>query len=137
MVAVAIGFSVCRLPLFLLVAAATPGRASAVFISALWNHVEIVIVNIQHVVSTVVAGITVEDFVVLIFVKNTVAFAFRRLRILDLEIVEGLLFCKLLWSKGDVIVEVEARIAGRVPVEGPAHTFLISRQLGIDRKSVV
>src|ERR1051326_5734496 len=94
MVAVAIGCSVCRLPILILVAASNPVRASAIFISALWNHVEIVIVNIQHVVSTVVAGITVEDFVVLIFVKNTVAFAFRRLRILDLEIVEGLLFCK-------------------------------------------
>ena len=106
-----------------------PEGSAPAFISALGCQIQVVIVDVQFVVSPVVARIAVKNGAALILVEHAVPFALGSLRILYLEVVESVFLCELFRRERYVVVEIEIRIARREPLEIPAHPLLVRRQL--------
>src|SRR6266851_5562160 len=87
-----------------LVAAAHPVRPAAILIPTFWHHIEIMIVDVEHVVPARVTRVTVENLAALVPKKHTVPFAIRRPWILYGVVKEGLLLGHVFRRKRHVIV---------------------------------
>src|SRR6266576_5646910 len=112
---------------------AHPEGSAPALIPALRRQIQVVIVDVQLVVSPVVARIAVKNRAALILVEHAVPFALGSLRILYLEVVESVFLCKLFRRERHVIVKIEIRIARGDPLEIPAHPLLVVCQLGVRR----
>src|SRR5258706_12623428 len=94
-----------------LVGAAHLVRPAAVLIPAFWHHIEIMIVDIEHVVPACVARVAVENIAALVPEKHAMPFSVGRPWILHGVVKEGLLLGHLFLGKGYAIVEIEIGIA--------------------------
>src|SRR4249920_1125390 len=94
-----------------LVAAADPVRPSATFVTPLGHEIEIVVVDIELVVATVVAGVGVKHGASLIPVEDAVPLPVARLRVACRVVVARAPGRDLLRGERYLIVEVEVRAA--------------------------
>src|SRR5437879_12461135 len=105
---------------------AHPEGSAATLISALGHQVQIVIMDVQLVVSAVVTRVAVKNGAALILIEHAVSFSLGSFWILYLEVVEGVFVPILFRRDRHVSAKIEIRIARCNQLPIPAHALLVS-----------
>src|SRR5438093_13433745 len=111
-------------------------EGQAIFITAFWNKVEIVVGVDRALTSAGIGGIRVEDVAIIVLVEDADARSFRAGKFRDREVVFHFAFANLLGREGGLVIEVEVRVVGRDPTELPAHSLFEAFDLGYRRAGI-